>query len=233
MHQGATSSNGGSHQHATWSPYDNNGGTVVAVAGNDYCIVAGSTRLSTGYSILTRERSMITPITPQVVIAAAGFEADASTLKKVIQRRNVNYQHNHKKPMSVAAAAQLVGNTLYYKRFFPYYSFTLVAGLDTQGKGAVYSYDAVGSHERVGYGCQGSGSDLIQPVLDNQLKASSPLVLPQENWMSSLPLEEAVDLVKSAFVSAGERDIYTGDQVEIIVMTAEGSKKELFDLKRD
>ena len=48
------------------------------------------------------------------------------------------------------------------------------------GKGAVYSYDAVGSHERVGYGCQGSGSDLIQPVLDNQLKASSPLVLPEE-----------------------------------------------------
>ena len=72
--------------------------------------------------------------TPQVVIAAAGFEADASTLKKVIQRRNVNYQHNHKKSMSVAAAAQLVGNTLYYKRFFPYYSFTLVAGLDTEGE---------------------------------------------------------------------------------------------------
>ena len=36
--------------------------TVVAVAGNDYCIVAGSTRLSTGFSILTRERSMITPV---------------------------------------------------------------------------------------------------------------------------------------------------------------------------
>jgi len=105
---------------------------VVAVAGNDYCVVAGSTRLSTGYSILSRERSMITPITPQVVVAAAGFEADASTLKKVIQRQNVIYQHAHKKAMSVMATAQLVGNTL------------------------------------------------IQPVLDNQLKASSPLVLPEE-----------------------------------------------------
>ncbi len=71
--------------------------------------------------------------TPQVVIAAAGFEADAATLKKVIRRQNVMYQHAHKKGMSVMATAQLVGNTLYYKRFFPYYSFTLVAGLDPQG----------------------------------------------------------------------------------------------------
>ena len=67
----------------------------------------------------------------------------------------------------------------------------------------------MGSYERVGFGCQGSGKDLIQPVLDNQLKAASPLVLPEQNWLSSLPLERAVDLVKDAFVSAGERDIYT------------------------
>jgi hypothetical protein len=44
----------------------------------------------------------------------------------------------------------------------------------------VYTYDAIGSYERVGYGCQGSGKELVQPVLDNQLKAASPLVLPPQ-----------------------------------------------------
>ena len=35
------------------------GRTCVAVAGNDYCIVASSNRLSSGFSILTRDQSKI------------------------------------------------------------------------------------------------------------------------------------------------------------------------------
>lgn len=46
------------------------------------------------------------------------------------------------------------------------------------GKGCVFTYDAVGSYERTGYSAQGTGSTLMMPVLDNQLKSPSPLLLP-------------------------------------------------------
>lgn len=57
-------------------------------------------------------------------------------------------------------------------------SSAYVSATACAGRGAVYTYDAIGSYERTGYSCQGSGKDLMQPVLDNQLKAASPLLVP-------------------------------------------------------
>ncbi len=72
--------------------------------------------------------------------------------------------------MSSPAIAQLLSVTLYYRRFFPYYAFCMVGGVDEEGKGAVYGYDAVGSYKRDEYGCMGSGQNFIMPILDNLVR---------------------------------------------------------------
>ncbi|KAJ4778945.1 Proteasome subunit beta type [Rhynchospora pubera] len=213
--------------------YENNGGTCVAIAGIDYCVVAADTRLSVGYNILTRDHSKICSLADKVVLASSGFQGDIRALHKNLAARHLLYQHQHNKQMSCPAMGQLLSNTLYYKRFFPYYAFNVLGGLDNEGKGCVFTYDAVGSYERVGYSTQGSGSSLIMPVLDNQLKSPSPLLLPARDAVTPLSETEAVDLVKDVFASATERDIYTGDKLEIVVINASGIKREYLELRKD
>jgi 20S proteasome subunit beta 6 len=70
-------------------------------------------------------------------------------------------------------------------------------------------------------------------LLDKQLKAASPLVLPSQPSVTDLPLDRAMDIVRDAFTVAGERDIYTGDQVEIWMIKKDGIVKEVFELKKD
>ena len=50
---------------------------------------------------------------------------------------------------------------------------------------------------------------------------------------AALPLEEALDLVKDAFAAAAERDIYTGDQVELVIVTRDGTRTEMLPLRKD
>ena len=54
-----------------------------------------------------------------------------------------------------SSAAQLLSSTLYQRRLFPYYSFTLLGGIDAKGDSFLYKYDAVGSFERVHAVCSG------------------------------------------------------------------------------
>ena len=156
------------------------------------------------------------------------MQADAATLHKVLTARIVQYRQRHHTEMSTPAIAQLLSNTLYYKRFFPYYTFNVLGGLDQDGKGAVYGYDAIGSFERIPYGVTGSASALITSILDNQYEHKTALKMKRE-----LSLEETLDLVKDVYTSAGERDIYTGDTVNIAIITKDGVKVENFELKKD
>jgi 20S proteasome alpha/beta subunit len=67
------------------------------------------------------------------------------------------------------------------------------------GKGAVYSYDAVGSYDRVQVSAQGAGQPYIIPLLDNLIDRKNRCDPPTE-----LTLEAAIDVVKEGFITAGE-----------------------------
>ena len=123
-----------------WSPYSWHGGSIVGIAGEDFVVVASDTRLGEHGSIYQRDLERLVQITPKTVLGSCGFHGDALQMKKVIKTRCQIYEHNNRIPPSPPAIAQMVSTILYGRRFFPYYVYNIIAGMDDEGKGALFSY---------------------------------------------------------------------------------------------
>lgn len=221
-----------------FNPYSDNGGTILGIAGKDFAVLAGDTRHTTDYSINSRYEPKVFHIGDNLLISANGFSADGNALVKRIQN-SLKWYHfdNNDKMMTVKTMARNVQHLLYGKRFFPYYVHTILAGLDSEGRGAIYSFDPVGSYEREQCRAGGAAASLIMPFLDNQVNFKNQY-LPDSNGkvkrpIEDLALDEVIKLVRDAFTSATERHIHVGDGLEILIVTKDGVKTEFYELKRD
>jgi len=222
--------NGGAIRQHRFSPYSDNGGSVVSIVGDDYAVIASDTRLSgNGYSIFSREQPKLFKLSEKTVLGSTGCWCDILTFTKVAEMRMKAYRHTHNKTMGSRAVAQMVSTMLYYKRFFPYYISNMVAGLDEEGKGFLASYDPVGHCEQNKYRAGGSACTLLQPLLDNQVGLKNMEGVEK----TPIPLEKAINIIHDVFVSAAEREIHTGDGICFNIITKDGIKVETVPLRRD
>jgi 20S proteasome subunit beta 6 len=112
--------------------------------------------------------------------------------------------------------------------------------LDEEGKGALYSYDPVGSYEREQCRAAGAASSLIMPFLDNQVNlknqydpASAQGLEKKSLQPVPLPREHVIELVRDAFTSAVERHIEVGDGLQMMIITKDGIQETYSELKKD
>ena len=200
----------------------------IAIAGADFVTVATDTRMSAGYSILSRNQSKTSKLTENTILTSAGMVADVETLHKNLKFVIRQYEMQNKRTPSTECIAKKLSVTLYGRRFMPYYAFNLLCGIDGDGKGVVYGYDAVGSYDKLTYGVQGSGSQLGAPILDNQFVGHNfkVKVLPESQ-------QEVENTAKDIINSIAERDIYTGDNVEVVTVDANGVRTTREAIRRD
>lgn len=215
----------GAHQHPQqrqFNPYTENGGTILAIAGADFSVIAGDTRQSEGYSIQTRYAPKVFRLTDKAVLAVNGFAADGNMFVKKVKQRLEWYRHAHAKDMPLRAIARMIQTMLYAQRFFPYYVYNILGGIEEDGTGAVYSFDPVGSYEREACRAAGAAQSLVQPFLDNQIYFKNQTPAHGSSHPTHLPLRHVLQLVIDSFTSATERHIEVGDGLEMYVVLARG-----------
>lgn len=203
--------------------YDMNGGTSLAVTVHNKLIIASDTRHSSEYTINARKMTKIFKI-GTFYLTTSGFFADSFEIYTQLSYQMKQYETYGK--MSLGALAHILHNLLYSRRFFPYYTYCILSGIDN-GEAAVYSYDPVGSYQKTQCRCYGSGAVMIQPLLDSWISGKN------FKGFQELSFTEVVELVKKAFDAASERDVTTKDYLEIYIVDEEGEKHEYIELRHD
>ncbi|KTW27093.1 hypothetical protein T552_02585 [Pneumocystis carinii B80] len=220
-----------------FNPYEENGGLCVAISGEDYVILAGDTRQVRGYGIHSRYQPRVFNIGDNLVVSACGFSGDCVEVIRILRRQLIVYHSKHKKKLSVRSAARLIQMILYNRRFFPYYIYMLIVGIDENGKGAIFTFDPIGSYERVSYQAVGGSASLALPIMDNQvgLKNQHGIVDGQYRLRTpvSLSCDDAIKIIKDTYNSVVERHIEVGDAFQAFIVTSSGVHVENFPLKRD
>jgi 20S proteasome subunit beta 6 len=223
-----------------FDPYRDNSGTVVGMAGPNYCIIAADTRLSEGYMIRSRNICRLFEVDDGLVMSGSGCWSDLTALSRDLILECKKFEHIAGRKIGAISLAHSLAVLLYSRRSFPYFSFTILAGLDKAGVGALFRYDVLGSQERVRAVCSGKGEQLMQPMLDELtdankneemwiLKGDLETVVhsqqhQQQLHVTPLDKEAAVKVIYSAFKAAAEREISVGDGLQVWIIQ-KGAKK--------
>lgn len=207
-----------------FNPYEDNSGTAVAIKLNDLIIVAADTRRCSEMGIYSRNTPKIYYI-GDYLVTITGFYADGIELINILKYQVLLYESFNK--ISIHSLANLASKVMYSKRLFPYYSYVTLSGF-CDGEPFVYSFDCLGHFEKVSTVCNGSGASFIQPLLDSLIE--------KKNWIGESPVvdeEYTKSVVRKAFDAASERDVKTGDYLEMYVVRENGAVKSVEKLRQD
>jgi proteasome beta subunit len=183
------------------------GTTTVGVVCTDGVILASDTRVTMGYFVAHKQGKKIYQIDDHIAMTISGGVADAQYVVEVLKVNAKLYKLNNNRPMPVKAASRLVGNVLFSARG-GLMAQILVGGVDDTGP-HVFSLDPFGSLIEEKCVATGSGSPIAYGVLEDKFKEDAKL-------------KDMLPVVVQAVDSAMKRDIASGNNYDIVLITKKG-----------
>jgi proteasome beta subunit len=183
------------------------GTTTVGVVCTDGVILSSDTRVTMGYFVAHKQGKKIYQIDDHIAMTISGGVADAQYVVEILQVNARLYKLNNGRPMPIKSASRLVANVLFSARG-GLMAQILVGGVDSTGP-HVFSLDPFGSLTEEKCVATGSGSLIAYGVLEDKYKEGATI-------------KEALPVVVRAVDSAMKRDIASGNNFDIAVITKDG-----------
>jgi len=183
------------------------GTTTVGVVCTDGVILSSDTRVTMGYFVAHKQGKKIYQIDDHIAMTISGGVADAQYVVEVLKVNAKLYKLNNGRPMPIKAASRLVANVLFSARG-GLMAQILVGGVDSTGP-HVFSLDPFGSLTEENCVATGSGSPIAYGVLEDKYK-------------EGFTIKDMLPVVVRAVDSAMKRDIASGNNFDISVITKDG-----------
>ncbi len=187
------------------------GTTTVALACRDGVVLATDTRATAGYLVASKIARKVYQITESIGMTVAGGVADTQNLVNILRAEARYFSLREGAPIGTRAAAQLTANILNAYSFNPYLANLLIAGFGEDGS-RIFFLDLDGSMTEEKMASTGSGSPVAYGVLENEFK-------------EGVSVKDALPVAVRAIKTAMKRDIATGNEVMLAVITEKGYKE--------
>ncbi|MGQ4555073.1 archaeal proteasome endopeptidase complex subunit beta [Halobellus sp. GM3] len=182
------------------------GTTTVGLKTSEGVVLATDMRASLGHMVSSKDVQKVEEIHPTGALTIAGSVSAAQSLISSIRAEVRLYEARRGEDMSMQALSTLLGNFLRSGAF--YIVQPILGGVDEEGA-HIYSIDPAGSILEEEYTVTGSGSQYALGVLEQE-------------YDDDLTIEEAKTVAARAIESAVERDLASGNGINVAVVTDEG-----------
>mgnify|MGYP001561415464 FL=1 len=201
------------------------GTTTIGIVCKDGLVLAADRRATSGYLISYKKFDKIINITDNIAVTVAGTVSDVQLLTKYLKAELRLKDIRTGRETTVKEAASLLANFVYsnIRKFslIPGISHFIVGGKDSSGF-HLYDLSPDGSIIEVDdYISSGSGSVMTFGVLETLYK-------------KGLSVDEGVKLAAKGVNAAVQRDIASGNGIDIVTITKDGIKRVFskeFELK--
>ncbi len=192
------------------------GATAVGITFDGGVVFASEKRIAFGNFLVSKSTKKTFPITPKVGATCAGLVADMQILTLQISALAKIRKMDLKREVPPNTIAKMMSNMMYERRYFPLLTQVIVGGV--VDKPIMYTLDPLGSVLPDQYAAVGTGAEMALGVLDPQFK-------------ENMTKDEAIDLAKRAVRSAALRDSASGDGLDVLVITKDGTKEFTEEIK--